>query len=48
MSPVAKSVENLFADCEASGHFDFVGKLSRIHPQAAQGLAQTPILLTTG
>jgi len=42
-----KPVGNLFADCEPSGNFDFVGKLSGIHPQAAQGLVQTRILIAT-
>ena len=45
MSIVDKPVGKLFANCEAACHFHFVGKLSRIHPQATQRFAQTLICL---
>ena len=45
MSIVDKSVENLFVDCQLVCHFHFVGKLSRMHPQATQGFVQMPICL---
>ncbi len=45
MSIVDKSVENLFVDCQLVCHFHFVGKLSRIHPQATQRFTQTLICL---
>ena len=45
MSIVDKPVGKLFANCESACHFHFVGKLSRMHPQATQGFVQMPICL---